>query len=501
MIYSIKDNNLNQLFTKGITVIKTESSVSVEYSSEYLTTKFLYYAVKKDNIYFSFDFFELEKEISPSIDSLNINNEVLPFFIEKGYTPFDKTYLKEISKLPNLVKMIYDFKSQKVSYKLTRIVVDQKVSKEEIIEKSIVDACDREKKNFILFSGGYDSTLVSMIAKKILPHNNIELLTGNLISSNFIPNTEDVKYSNILAKQLGLDINIIDKDINKISNKDLENIIYNRPTSAHFSIVYQSIKEFLEQSYNGNYHIISGQQADSVLNFGATSFLKFKGRERYFEGKGELALRFLYLSSPVYTRLLFKIFNPDLPTWGYVLSPLVGKNKLPIIKNKNVFESLFKSFSEFLEKFNKEDSEYIRSSFLLIYTFTFLSGSDAAGVISTFGSDKSLPFSNKGLLWYFIETSINLFDKIIPKRPIMNLINKDKTIWNTIKKRPNTPPNSYLEIFYNIGKRLNLEDFNNDMQKKYGLELPYCFNTIHLLKCLEKSNNNYNLPHKIDGNI
>lgn len=484
MIYNAGEN-ISELDSLGILIKEDSNSIELEYKSEYLTTKFLYYSVYKGTLICSFDLFEIQRKIKTLKGETSIERDVLDFFIEKGYTPFDVTYIKEIYKLPNLVKLIFNKRNQTIKYELIRKAVDPNVKPEEMISEAIRNSVEKDKKNYILFSGGFDSTLVADIAKYRLSKDQIELITGNLVTTDFIPNIEDVHYSKVLSSKLGLPLKVVDKELKSVTTEDLDHITLSRPTTAHFSIVYQAIKDYLNSESSQDYHVISGQQADSILNFGSTSFFKLRGRNRFFEGKGDLFVRSLYLSSPVYVKLLFSLINNG-DSEGYILSPVVGKNKTPLIRNKTLYMDLLKLYKSFVSKFNKEDIQMIQSSFLLVYIFTFLSGSDASGVISTFNTDNSLPFSSKSLLWYYLTKENSLLDKIIPKRPIMNLLKQDKEVWETLKTRPNTPNISYLENFNKIGDILRLKGYQEDTQKIYGLHLPYCFNSIHLLKCLQK---------------
>lgn len=484
MLYT-SDDNIVDLMRKNVLVKVSTEIVELEYGSAYLTTNFLYYAIYKGIIICSFDIFELNKKYKSLNGGINIDTEVIPFFMEKGYTPFDRTYWYGIYKLPNMVKLIFDKRTSTIRYELSRMEIDQVHSSEEVIVEAIKNSVEIDKYNYILFSGGYDSTLVADVAKQNIPKNQVGLITGNLTSVDFIPNKEDVYYSKILASKLDLSIQYVDKDVTSISMADLDNIIFNKPTSAHFSIVYQSIKEYIENQGESEYHIISGQQADSVLNFGSTSFLKLKGRNRLFEGKGDLFIRALYLSSPSYAKILFSFINL-IDNEGYILSPVVGNRKLPLIKNMDIYANLLLIYNDFVAKFSQEDTEFIKTSFLMIYIFTFLSGSDASGVISTFKTDNSLPFSEKKLLWHFLKKDNKIQDKIIPKRPIMNLLKREDELWKILKTRPNTPALSYLDIFYKIGKALGLQEYQNEIQKQYDIVLPYCYNSIHLLKCLQK---------------
>jgi hypothetical protein len=382
-----------------------------------------------------------------------------------------------------MTTLIVEPYSLKTSYNLCDFVIN-KNSDADVLSNAIRGCLDQEHKNIILFSGGYDSTLISVLAKKYCRTDNLELATGQLTGVHFVPNEADFEYSSKLSQQIGIKHQIINVNIDDITNKDFEHIIFNQPNSAHFSLMYYKI----QLAYQGlGYNFVSGQQADSILNFGSTSFLRF--HIGHIEGAGELIRRFLYLSNIKYADFLFRILNRELYAKQVQLSLLCGNKKFPLIKNENVklYNSTHDLYEKFYNKYTLNDKRRLLSSFHIFYLFTFLSGSDSSGILNNFQSNRyPLPFNQKELIAHFVDKNYSFADKWIPKRCVMDILKEDKAIWNILKQRPNTPNASYLDIFYKIGERLNLKDYCNRASKIYGIDLPYCYNSYHLYKCLEQ---------------
>lgn len=479
MIYSLLQKTLSNI--QGVKCLEEEQTIRIAYSGNYLTSKPLYYAVNGIDVIFSYDFFEIVACYQEH-NELIINKGILPFFLDKGYAPFDYTFVEHIFKLPNMTEIIIDKESLKLSYELCWCCneIQNDISDCELIEKSIIDCLDPKRKTVILFSGGYDSTLIALIAKDYCGSGNIELVTGRMVGTNFIPNKLDAKYSKDIACALGIDMHMIDVNVDQLNQNDIDSIILNQPNTAHFSLVFGGIRDSYKEV---DCNFISGQQADSILNFGSTSFIRFnKGR---LEGSGELLRRIFYLSNFKMAELVFKILNRKLAEKRVQLALMCGYKKLPIIKDLNLYNNyvaLYDSFS-----FKYKNREILSSSFHLFYLFTHLSGSDASGVLSNFSSIKyPLPFNSIKLIWHFVNKKYSFKEKWIPKKPIMDNLKKNKLIWEELKLRPNTPNSSYLDVFYHIADKLKLRSYYEKSVDKYKLDLPFCYNSYHLFRCLDR---------------
>lgn len=484
MIYSLNNGTIKQL-NKSFSCIHSDNVIRISYTQSYLERQSLYYTICHNDFICGNDFFELVIYLRKLNVRIELETGILNFFLEKGYAPFDYTIIKGIFKLPNLVSLILDKNNYSISYSLERIESDDQDDLS-VIENSIRSCLDVNRKNVILFSGGYDSTLLALISRKYLPLNKIELVTGKIQGNSYKPNIDDVKYSKVIATYLGLEHHVVSVDLHDIEYPDLDKIIYSQPNSAHFSIVFEKINsEYISKGC----HFISGQQADSILNFGFTSFVKFdKGR---IEGIGELLRRYIYLSNSYLCKNIFRFLNPQLSSHCFQLSLMCGERKFPLIKGdekKQLYYKLSDAYDSFLFKFSKQDKNRILNSFQLFYIFTHISGSDASAILNNIETNGNpLPFNQKELISHFILKHNSYRDKYIPKRPIMDLIkNEDVKLYDLIRRRPNTPNISYLDNFCIIGRHLNLNDYFARAEAVYNLKLPYCYNAYHLYRCLDK---------------
>lgn len=465
------------------TTHENNDSFLVSYSGDHLIGKFLYYSIFNKEIIFSFDFFELSHFLLKQKMRLELNNDVIPFFTDKGYVPMDYTIIMQIKKLPNFCSLKISKLTNEITYILNPTSSnDKKRNDIKIVKDAIYQCFDKKRKNVILFSGGFDSTLIAYLAKKKLPSERIELTIGGYKGIKFEPNTLDIEYSKLISNELKLELTVIEADIDLITNEQINELILKQPNTAHFSIIFQEINNHYK---NEDVNIISGQQADSILNFGSTSFLKFSGYK--IQGLGELVRRLIYLSKPTILKAIFKLLNSNLRNKTHYpqLSLYCGYKKLPYITNERCYSLLSKLYTNFLEKL--EDKKRVLESNHIFYIFFHLSGSDASGILNNIHSTGNpLPFNSNLLVNHFCEKNYTLSEKIMPKKPIMDILRQDPKLWSILKARPNTPNLSYEIVFNHISNRLNLEQDFQRLTKKFKLKnLDFCYNNYHLAKCLE----------------
>lgn len=479
MIYRIHLKTPSLPDIPGVVCKIDSNSICISYSGEYLTHKFLYYYIFKDSLQLSFDFFEICESLKNSYGKVEVNKVLIPFFSEKGFAPFDCTIIENVKKIPNLLTLCLDRNSFAIRYKLNEHSID--CSKDtDVIVNSIKRMFDPKRKNIILFSGGFDSTLIAYLGKKYFKEYNIELATGYYSDFCFEPSKIDQKYSQIVADTLELPLAIYSKEIKKITKVEFENIAFRQPNTSHFSFIYDNINNAYGKE---EVNFISGQQADSVLNLGSTAFLRLHGLK--IEAGGELLRRIIWgLPTSVSSRI-FKMLNRNISPKYSQLSLFVGDRKFPIIRNEELYKSTVQLYEEFL---NKMEYRYIEKSNLLFYVFTFLSGSDASGIVNNVKSTGHiLPFDDKSLIWHFIRKRNSFKDLWIPKRPVMKLLKEDKNIWKILMSRPNTPNLSFTLIFDAINEILHLEEDFKRMKKELGLEeIEFGFHAYHLMLCWKR---------------
>lgn len=450
------------------------SRVIIKYKTDYLTNSFLYFIRIGRDFLFSFDFFELCERVRDSNINLNPNNKSYPFFIEKGYEPFDSTIVEGIHKVPNLCELVIengDYYYQLID--LSMYDTDEKG----LVIKSICKCFSKDFKNIILFSGGYDSTLLAKVAKD----NGIEVeLVNGAYSDNLSANDSVEKsYSNRIAKYLGLPYKVVEISQTQFDKNDLDHIVEVQPNTAHYSFIYYSIKKAIGSN---NINFISGQQADSILNYGSTSMIKlYKGR---IQGIGELVRRYLYMKGNSIHALLFCLLN-NLPSRYKQSSMLIGFRKLPIIKDIDIYNSFVYIFEEFLSRV-KSPSVVLENN-VIFYCMSFLQGSDASGILSLINSTHNpLPFSDYSLIKFYANKNNSLSDIYYPKKTVHELLKEDKTLYSILDKKPNILNISYEIRFAKLVGNLNLLSEYNELARKYSIKGPITFNRYHLVHCLHK---------------
>lgn len=471
MIYNLS-NIKNCSF---LTINEKEGVTYITYDNNYLTERFLYYFLGSGDTVFSYDFWELCDYLRKSGVKVTPNSRLYPFFDKKGYAPFDSTIVTEIYKLPNLFRAAFS-PGKDVIYTLCNIEKTYTGTERELVTKAIMNCFKRENKNVILFSGGFDSTLIAYIAKK--NDFDVELVNG-AYSDDMSPNDPvEKEYSNRLASYLGQDYNVIKIDQHKVTKETITSIIAKQPNTAHFSLIFNAINEF----YKGQpVNFISGQQADSILNYGSTSVPRINGLKP--EGYGELIKRVINMSNSKVLKTVFKVLNPKLELAQP--SIITGYRKFPIIKDSLTYNSIATLYSDFLSKCSSP--ECVLNNNILFYTLTHMSGSDASAIINCIDSiGDPLPFNDKELIWYYMFKKNSMKEKILPKRIIHEILQEDPTLYDIISHKPNTLNISYEIRFDVLCKELNLNQEYERLASIFDLPRKISYNNYHLAKCYER---------------
>lgn len=481
MIYSL--SNLDSI-SDNVIVENNGKVVTVSYNNEYLLCDFLYFTFFKNEIYFSKNFFEIARFVLDESSKIEFDENVINFFNLKGYAPLDSTIFNNILKLPNLCSLNICLNSLEYYYTIDEISNSNSSRfDEEIIVTSIQKSFKENVDNIILFSGGLDSTLLLLLSMKYLNKKNIKLVTGRITGLDFEPNKIDIETSKKISQIFDLPLEVIDLNINNVKYVDIEEIIIKQPNNAHFSVVFQEISRHIQTFDNS---VISGQQADSILNFGSTSF--FKISRRGVQGLGELFRRFIYLYNKKTGKLLFNLLNRNLIIGEKVsqLSIILGYKKLPYIKDRDVFKKSHSALMLFLDKFNNSDRLKILNSNHLFYVFYHLAGSDASGILSNFRNcNDIMPFNNKTLVKYYINKRYKISEVFIPKKVVVDLVKRDLKVYKILMNKPNTPNLSYEILFDHVANNLDLKNEFNNLCEKYKIyNLSFSFNNYHLIKCL-----------------
>ena len=413
--------------------IKENNSFEISYDSDVIVTEFLYYVETQYEIKFSHDFFEIVN----SIPKPTLNMDACNVYTHSGYTPYNFTIYNEIHKIPSVCKL--NFIDDKLFLSLGLIKPKDKISSKDLIYNSIRDSYCSRKKNAILFSGGYDSILTALILKKEFGKDNLKLITIAYDNIDFMPVKLDLEYSKKIAKELDLEHEIVLYDPKKdnIQNR-FNTILLNNPLSVHFSFLFSYLSEFYSSS---DYNFISGQNADSIINLGATSQIRIT-KNLKLEGIGEALRRFFYIVKPDYGRVLFGLLNfSNKADNSFTTTPISGFRKFPF-PNKSILHQSFKNLKvKFDSSFrnNKRVNQYI-----LNHLLSFIQGGDNAVMLTYFknSNNQLLPFANLKLVTHYLfKQNVSFKNVIYGKYDVISMFN-DLASYNLRKilsEKPNTP--------------------------------------------------------------
>lgn len=430
----IPKRNIQEVSIKNCNFLKKgNNSFEISYNSEILDTNFLFYTETLDEIKFSHDFFEILKSISEptlNIDACNV-------YTHLGYTPYNFTIYNEIHKIPSVCKL--NFTNGKLFLSLALIKPESIISSRDIIYNSIKDSYCSDKKNAILFSGGYDSILTALILKKEFGKDNLKLITVSYDNIDFLPVKLDLEYSKKIAKELDLEHEIVlyspEKDNLK---KRFNTILSKNPFSVHFSFLFSYLSEFYSSS---DYNFISGQNADSIINLGATSQFKIT-KNLKLEGIGESLRRFFYIVKPSFGKVLYQLLDfSNKSDDSYVITPISGFRKFPFPNNSILHESFKNLKSKFDARFdnNKGVNQYI-----LNHLLSFMQGGDNSVMLTYFknSNNQLLPFANLKLITHYLfDQNVSFKNVFFGKYDIVSLFNSlaSDNIKKILSEKPNIP--------------------------------------------------------------
>lgn len=224
-----------------------------------------YYIKKGKKVYISDKF---EQIIKYSKKKLNI--EEYNIWKEKNYTLGDSTLFCDIKKIPpgSILKLNDNLKSKSYLTYLNDKMIKYK-DHCKIVRNSLDESIKNkiDKKIILLFSGGIDSTALAKILQKNKANFEIVYLAT---FPNTFESEKGLKLAKIIAKLLKKKLIIIKV---KWSLKDnyFAKIINLMMNDFHTSFVqFGGIKKII-QRFGKNICIMSGQSADSIFCYGASS--------------------------------------------------------------------------------------------------------------------------------------------------------------------------------------------------------------------------------------
>lgn len=306
------------------------SEVKLILMSEFSKPLFLIHSnINLSTYYIRFlsDGWVLSKRLSDRLlcqGDLGFNERELLFFLLNGYNTAFATFINGIYKiLPgeiiNLMEYDFeDFQNRLVQSSDNKIYFSDKFSKlksvndfESLMQDILLRKINNNKLKYaVLFSGGADSTYLLKKLIELSPSIDVTAVffySDSLKSKSLYKDLVRVK-EYCLSHQVKL--RIIDPLINYSIDEILLDNLNKMPFDSHVSVWHGGSMYQIEDDYD---LIITGQNADSIYNFGPTGKLNFKGGFKNLRGFGiaEVIKRDYYRGNPA-RKLTFqkiKLYN------------------------------------------------------------------------------------------------------------------------------------------------------------------------------------------------
>ena len=186
---------------------------------DFTGTKPLYFFKNNDGIFFS-----SEAWFQYSISNKLIDPESFNYYLKFGFSPINTTLIQDVKKIESGTYSIYDLKDKSLNtkkyFKLNKSEeiklknYNLKSSFENIVEKNLIS----DTKTGIFASGGMDSTLLLIIAKKF--NSKLEAYSSYFYPENkFEKFNIDLKYTKKICEFLGIKLNLSAINLNNKKQK------------------------------------------------------------------------------------------------------------------------------------------------------------------------------------------------------------------------------------------------------------------------------------------
>jgi len=237
--------------------------------------KEIFYCINENRLVISDAFFDLAHLKT----CLSLDEDEIAYFVKHGYCRSGQTYFKEVKRIPPGCALILDrnnrvsticYLSQlegvPVTYPILRDAIDSTISNmmNEVAGKN----------QFVMFSGGIDSTVIlSALRKKSCQPKAI---TMRLIPGHHI-NNHDIEKAEKIARSMDLQHIIVDCDFDDSPEVNaIVKLIHQMPFAAHLGLHF--LKAFARVSET-NSAFWNGENSNALYNYGLTG--RFEMIPRY----------------------------------------------------------------------------------------------------------------------------------------------------------------------------------------------------------------------------
>ncbi len=436
---------------------------------DYTGIKPLFYLRNDDGIFFASDAWFLY-----SLTDKILNPYACKFFFQFGFTPKETSLIENVNKVLPSTIINYNFKSKKLKCKkYFEISFDKKINNYsntslehdlgEIVKKNLIS----DTKIGIFLSGGIDSTIIAILAKKY--NKDIEAYSSYFTPvDKFSKFNLDYDFAEKICKEFKIKLNKVKIDENDENQKQiLINAIKNLDEPISNLNFFNSFLQSQNAKLDDCKVILTGDGADEI----------FGGYERYQKCYIAQKLRFFGFLLPKIKKIN-KTDNSNIPNFFY--------NNINLNHNSKLFKDnfLFKMKNCEELKFNypktNEKSEIINffdiSDWLIEESNSKLDKSSMLNSI-----EARVPFQDKSLIEkYFhlnLDKKIDLFNL---KKPLKKLKFIPDYIVNRKKHGWFSPESIYLRNYlknlfnetFEKNKIIDQNIFNhdkvNDMYEKHN---------------------------------
>jgi len=370
----------NALEGHYICVIKRSNNIKV--FGDKFNRKNLFYCECEEYIFFDTI---ITKEIL-SKTSHRINEMFLYSYFLIEYGNASTTIFKDIKRLAYCEYLLYQDDEVNIINTFNPKRIDNSYNEDKIqcfkklFYESVNSRITENKNNWVMASGGWDSTLIIDTLLKHIEKQKVKMICWEIqLKSAQIFNTFEIKRVKNIAKHYGIDLHLIRLDLRSLESinkwkKFAANSFENQ--TLQFSIIY-GIPEYIKSIDNSCGSIFSGECADSFQNYGFSQYISLKSNDYNFNEYADKMKTYLYgptflnkiINNTFKSDIVYNIFkklnpqiqfsdiNPDISK--YFLSFIYSSVRLPFVMPKNL--QIFKN--HYCEKMIK----YIISKYLQKY--------------------------------------------------------------------------------------------------------------------------------------
>jgi asparagine synthase (glutamine-hydrolysing) len=255
---------------------------------DFTGTKPLFFFKNNDGIFFS-----SEAWFQYSISNKLIDPESFNYYLKFGFSPINTTLIQDVKKIESGTYSIYDLKDKSLNtkkyFKLNKSEdielknYNLKSSFENIVEKNLIS----DTKTGVFASGGMDSTLLLIIAKKF--NAKVEAYSSYFYPENrFEKFNIDLKYTKKICEFLGIKLNLSVINLNNKKQKfELINAFQKLDEPLPNLNFFNSFMQSKNAKNNNCKVILTGDGADEI----------FGGYQRYRNAYVANKMRYLSLFS------------------------------------------------------------------------------------------------------------------------------------------------------------------------------------------------------------